>query len=285
MTDRRRHSNGRVAHAALLGQVEAELFVDGEDRQVVHPVATLWSEPGSRKQRELVFGEGFCLLEERDGFVFGYALRDDFAGYIDARALAPPKRPVTHVVSSRMAYGLGEPDFKTGTETLLLSLGAQVSVDSITGRWAEIVGPDKHLFVHAAHLRQVSAPETDPVAVAERFIGTPYVWGGNSALGIDCSGLVQAGCLACGLRCPGDSDMQEVELGENLPEDAPLRRGDLLFWKSHVAWVVNPGTLIHANAFHMAVAYEPLHDAIKRIEEQGDGPVTARKRLGGTTDV
>ena len=280
MTDRRRlHSNGRVADAGLLGQVEAELFVEGEDRQVIVPVTPILSEPEGKRERELVFGEGVRQLEERGGWVFGYALRDGYAGYIAAGDLALPKGPPNHVVQARMSYALGEPDFKAKTEHLALSLGAWVSVTGTEGRWAEILAPEGRMYVPAVHLRVARAVEADPVGVAERLVGTPYVWGGNSALGIDCSGLVQAGCLACGVACPGDSDMQEAELGEALPEDAPLQRGDLLFWKGHVAWVVDPETILHANAYHMAVAYEPLQDAIARIEAQGDGPVTPRKRL------
>ena len=286
MTDRRRlHSNGRVADAALVGRVEADRFVEGEDRQVIAPVTTLWAEPCGRREREVLFGQGFRLLEERDGFAFGYALRDGHAGYVEAEALAAPRHPVTHVVAARMTQALTAPDFKTGAERFLLSLGARVTVEGPErpeGRWSRIATPEGALFVPSVHLRAVDRPEEDPVAVAERLIGAPYVWGGNSALGIDCSGLVQAGCLACGMACPGDSDLQEAELGTPVPEEAPLRRGDLLFWKGHVGWVADPDTLLHANAHHMAVAYEPLHTAIDRIAEQGDGPVTARKRLGDT---
>ena len=282
MSDRRRlHSNGRVAHSSLLGQLEADLFTDGEDAQVVESVTTLWNEPGGRRERELVFGEGFRLLELRDGYVFGYALRDGFAGYIDASTLSDANRFPTHVVKTRMTYGLTSPDFKTSGEHFLLSIGAQVRVSAEEENWAQFAGPNGPLFVPAKHLRRLTDMETDPVAIAERLIGTPYVWGGNSALGIDCSGLVQMACLGCGINCPGDSDMQEAELGQSLIPDASLQRGDLLFWRGHVALVSDPETLIHANAFHMAVAYEPLQDAVKRIEAQGDGPLTARKRLGG----
>ncbi len=284
MTDRRRlHTNGRVAHAALLGKVEADRYVEGEDRQVICSVTPLLREPEGPKDRELVFGEEVCLLEEQDGYVFGYALRDGYAGYVASAALARPNRPATHVVKSRMTYALIEPDFKCGGEPVLLSLGARVSIVGADEKWAEITTSGSPLYSPANHLRPLNKPEFDPVTVAERLTGTPYVWGGNSALGIDCSGLIQAACLACGIPCPGDSDMQEAELGDHLPDGTPLRRGDLLFWKGHVAWVTDPDTLIHANAFHMAVAYEPIQDAINRIEAQGDGPVTARKRLKGPT--
>lgn len=280
MTDTRRlHANGRVAHAGLIGRVEAELFVEGEDRQVVVPVTTLWDRPGGKRERELLMGDGVCLLEERDGYVFGHALRDNHAGYIEAAHLAPPAQPVTHVVRARMTHALPEPDFKTRGSHQPLSLGARLAVTGITGRWAEVRIAGETRYIPAMHLRAVDSPETDPVTVAERLIGTPYVWGGNSALGIDCSGLVTSACMACDIPCPGDSDLQEAELGHPLPDKATLKRGDLLFWRGHVAWLSDPDTLIHANAYHMAVAHEPLHDAIARINAQGDGPVTARKRL------
>lgn len=133
--------------------------------------------------------------------------------------------------------------------------------------------------VPASHLNLGETVQPDPVEVAERLLGMPYLWGGNGAGGIDCSGLVQGSCRACGIACPGDSDMQAAELGEALPETAELCRGDLVFWKGHVAWVSGPDRILHANAHTMSVAHESLSGAIARIAAAGEGPVTGRRRL------
>ncbi len=137
-------------------------------------------------------------------------------------------------------------------------------------------------FVPRQHVRTSDTVATDPAAIAALFLGAPYLWGGNSHLGIDCSGLVQAACLACGIPCPADSDQQAEGVGTPLPEDTPLQRNDLIFWDGHVALVTDAMTLIHANAGHMAVVYESVSEAIVRIETQGDGKPTHFKRLPRT---
>ena len=264
--------NGRVAAAHLRGQVEAERFTKGEKRAVLVPVVDLLRVPGGRRERQVLAGQAVTVYDERDGWAFVQAAADGYVGYLPREALQPPIA-ATHRVSVRSTHAYPDADFKTH-ELEALSFGSLVQVIAEEGRFLETLRG----FVPRAHLAPLDVPASDPVALAEQFLGTPYLWGGNSGFGIDCSGLVQAACLACGIACPGDSDMQEAALGEALGDRAP-ERGDLLFWKGHVAWVADEETLLHANVHHMAVAREGLEDALARIEAQGGGAVTARKRL------
>ncbi|MGX0902176.1 cell wall-associated NlpC family hydrolase [Roseovarius sp. MBR-79] len=250
-------------------------------RLIAWPLVDLCRTPDGARDRQLLMGEAVEIASSSgltrgssSGWTAVRAARDGYEGFVPEAALTTGR--VTHRVAARATHLYPAPDIKA-RERAMLSLGARLEVIGQNGIFAET----PQGFVPLAHLAPLDAPESDPVAVAERLLGTPYLWGGNSSLGIDCSGLVQAGCLACAIPCPGDSGPQEAALGHPLPEDAPLRRGDLLFWRGHVAWVSEPGTLLHANAHHMAVAYEPVSQAITRITAQGGGPVTARRRFKG----
>ena len=261
--------SGRVAHVSLRGQVAAEAFVEGEPAALAVPLADLCAAPGGARDRQLLLGAAVTVLERRDGWAFVQAVADGYCGWLEAVALGPSESS-THVVAAA-THLYPAPDLKR-RETGRLSLNARVTVTGAEG--AFLSTPQG--WLPAVHLRPLGAPEADPVAVAERLIGTPYLWGGNSRDGIDCSGLVQAALWACGRDCPGDSDLQAA-LGRPLAEGERPARGDLAFWPGHVGWMVDAETLIHANAHHMAVAVEPLAVAAERIAAAGLGPPQLRR--------
>lgn len=267
-------ANGRVAALSLKGQVEAARFVEGWTRHVAAPVVALRHAPDGRRERELLRGAAVRVFEERDGWSFVQAAQDGYVGYLPGDALheaaAPDLRVCVRATHAYMRADLKSPDLMS------FSFGSRLRHIGQEGRFIQTDAG----YVPAQHLVPTDAVEADPVSVATLLLGAPYLWGGNSAFGIDCSGLVQAACLACGIACPGDSDMQAAELGPSVTDGSPPRRGDLLFWKGHVAWVAGPDTILHANAHHMAVAFEGLAEALARIEAQGGGPVTGHRRLG-----
>ena len=266
-------ANDHVAHESLRGTIDAPTYTSGTWRRVAVGVADILRAPNGTRNRQALFGERVLQLDDRDEFAFVQAEKDGYVGYVAAPNLTDDAL-ATHWVSNLGSHLYPEPDFKQH-QIDTLSFGARVTVVGTSNRFAET---DTGLFLPKAHLCPVAEKRPDIVATAELFLGTPYLWGGNSRDGIDCSGLVQTALNAAGIECPGDSDMQEA-LGGPIAAGTPLQRGDLLFWKGHVAIVVDGSRMIHANAHHMAVTYEDIDAAIARIEKQGDGPVTGRKRL------
>lgn len=270
MTDRRlTPANDRVALAGHA--TSGQKVVTPEAACVVVPVADLRAEPNGSRDRQLLMGASFDILERRQGWAFGIAARDGYVGYVDERQLGPSKA-ATHVVSVRATHGYPTDDFKAEAQASF-SFGSRLTIVDERRKFVEAEGG---FFVPKPHVRPIDRPFSDPVTMAQIFFGAPYLWGGNSTFGIDCSGLVQEALTACGITCPGDSDLQSA-LGSEA-NDA-YRRGDLLFWQGHVALCVDSDVLIHANAYHMAVQYEPIGKAISRIEAQGDGPLIAHRRL------
>ena len=266
-------SNGRVAAEHLRGIVEAEHYTKGALRRVAAPVTDLRRSPGGPRDRQLVMGDAVTVYDELEGHRFVQSAKDDYVGYISADSLTTAQDP-THWVAVPAGHAYPEPDMKSA-ELHPIYFGALITVTSHMPKFFETA---EGTYIPKPHLRPIDQRFRDPVTVAQMFFGAPYLWGGNTIAGIDCSGLVQAAHLACDIPCPGDSDMQAAALGTEIDPDAPQIRGDLLFWNGHVAIAVDDSTLIHANAHHMAVAYEPAEQAIKRIAAQGDGPVTARRR-------
>ncbi|GFE49224.1 hypothetical protein So717_09770 [Roseobacter cerasinus] len=253
--------------------LDPALITKEKAMQIAVPLTDLCRTPGGARDRQLLCGDAVTVLGQQDGWSLLRASKDGYCGYVQSAALSEAQDP-THHVTARSTHAYTAPDMKS-PERHSLSFGSRITALSESATFVETALG----HIPRQHLHRVHNIATDPVAIAELFLGTPYLWGGNSVWGIDCSGLVQAACLACGLPCPGDSDQQEDQLGAHLPPGSDYARNDLLFWKGHVAWVLTADTLLHANAGHMAVARESIDAAISRIAAQGDGPVTAHKRL------
>lgn len=266
-------ANAHVAAVYLKGQVEAPVYSKGEQARVAVPVVDLCRTPSGPRDRQLVLGEAVTVYDRRDGWAFVQAARDGYVGHLPEIALGPDFAP-THWIAVPASHAYTAADVKA-PEAKALVFGSMVQCVGETKRFRE-TGDSLH--IPKPHLWPIGKRYTDPVTVAQLHFAAPYLWGGNTIRGIDCSGLVQAALLSCGIDCPGDSDLQQA-VGEPLAPEAPPERGDLLFWHGHVALCVDSDTLIHANAHHMAVAYEPIGNAIARIEAQGDGTVTSRRRL------
>ncbi|MGB6231131.1 MAG: C40 family peptidase [Litorimonas sp.] len=249
-------------------------------RLVVSPFAPMVSEPNaqSAQKAELVHGQRFRVHARRGVWCYGQAVplletaRPGYVGWVMEEKLGPTGAAPTHAVSSVSAPIFSKPDFKSHI-VQSLPLGARVAVRSMSDAYAQI---GAGAWLHRLHLRPLAEPESDLVAIARCFLGQPYVWGGNGARGIDCSGLVQMSLDACGIDSPRDADMQEAALGR--PVARPQEPGDLLFWKGHVAMLTVPDRMIHANATHMAVVEEPLQPALERMGAEGL-PLRAVRRL------
>lgn len=275
MNDRRLTPfSGRLAAASLRGQVAAEAFTEGEPARILRPVVDLSPEPGALRDRQLIFGAAVTVIERRAGAAFVQAAADGYCGWVPAAALGAPAAP-THVVSAAATHVYREASIKRG-EVMALSLGARLAVLGADATFLRIAEG----FVPRPHARPLDPPETDPVAVAERLLGTPYLWGGNSREGIDCSGLVQVALALCGRACPADSDQQRGAFGPFLAAGTVPQRGDLFFWKGHVAMACDAEVLIHANGHTMSVAHEDISACLARIEAAGEGPFLGLKRPG-----
>lgn len=264
-----------LADARLRGKVEAARFVDGDIHEVVHAQAPLRREPrhDAALDTEALYGERVRVYEiDEEGWAWGQLEADNYVGYLPAAALARESAPATHRIAALRSHGFPAPDIKL-PPFVALPLGARIAATREDGSFAVT---DAGLYVPRQHLAAIDAKEHDPVAVAERFLGTPYLWGGKTTQGIDCSGLVQVAMNAAGRPCPRDSNMQEQTVGTAVTLDA-LARGDLVFWKGHVAIARDKDTILHANAFHMAVAIETVAAAVARIGAAG-GPVTGVRR-------
>ncbi len=283
LPDPRRHAYREgLAAVSLKDHVKAARYVEGEHRQLTVPVLPVRREPraDATLDTEALFGETLTVFDENEGWAWVQLARDRYVGYMPSEGLARAVTTATHRVAALRTYLYPRPDIKS-PPLVLLSLNALLAAAAEEGRFLAL---ENGGFVVADHARKLDMPATDFVAVAQSFLGTPYLWGGRTSLGIDCSGLVQLASEAAGLAAPRDTDMQAAELGRPIDwlGGAALARGDLVFWEGHVGIMASGSELLHASAHHMAVVVEPFAVAKARIAATG-GDILGVRRLSRVT--
>ena len=251
-----------LAAAHLEGVVVAERFIEGVPCQLRTGFATVKAQPDfeARQTTQALFGETVTVYEEHDGWVWGQIETDGYVGYLRLDTLWGETPEPTHRVSAIRTFLFPEPDLKSPTLDVL-SLTSRVAVAGETNGFAEL---EQGGWVFMKHLAGLADVAPDHVATASRLIGVPYLWGGKTSMGLDCSGLVQIALNAAGLSVPRDSDQQAKAIGEAVADFGDLRRGDIVFFPGHVGIMTGPERLLHANAFHMMVTEEPLADVVAR---------------------
>ena len=267
-----------LAARHLQGKVKAGRFVEGEEFEISDAIAPMREGPSADAMllTQALKGERATIYDRNsEGFAWGQLNGDGYVGWLPDRALTPPVSKPTHKITSLRTLAFPGPSIKLPpAETLVL--GDLVTVIREDGPFAVT---REGWYLPGQHVGAIDSYEEDFVAVAERFVGTPYLWGGKSSFGLDCSGLVQVSLSAAGVRCPRDSDMQENSVGKMLgaAESSNLKRGDLIFWQGHVAIARDGESIVHANAHHMATVIENASGAIARIKSAGSEITTIRR--------
>jgi hypothetical protein len=264
-----------LASASLQDRVRAPRYAEPEYRQIAAPSAPVRVAPrfDAALATEALSGEIVGAYDFREGWAWVQLRGDGYVGYVPVDCLSAMVEENTHRVSARLTYLYPAPDMKKPPITKLSFSSTVFPIGRPEGRFVEL---SRGGFVFTDHLVGIRERAKDFVRVAERFVGVPYLWGGKTSLGIDCSGLVQISLQAAGVPCLRDSDMQMATAGE--PQDPKnidaIQRGDLLFWKGHVAVAQSPDWIIHASGHHMEVVVEPIRRALERTAET-DGPLLA----------
>ncbi len=270
-----------LADQRLETEITAQRFVQGEKRRVNTAIAGLFKENNkkSERQTECLFGEELLIFEQGETMSWGQSLKDGYVGYIDTKVLCTSTIKQTHVVSVPRTFKYLQADLH-GPIEFPLSMGSKVSVaDEIEIRDTQYSILENGTAIITNHLSPIGRVYEDYVTVAETFIRTPYLWGGVSGFGIDCSGLIQLSMMMTGQIVLRDTDMQQKTIGKLLTDTDKLQRGDLIFWKGHVAIMVDHENIIHASGFSMDVMIEPLEQAITRIAKKNQYPIAKRRPI------
>ena len=257
-----------LAASYLRDKVKVKNYSEAIRHQIMLPVIPIHKDPfaASGLETQLVFGTYFDVYDIVSGWAWGQEVVETgngYVGYVPKMALSLPVFEPDHRIIAMRAPLFLRPDLKSAIRNLL-PINAHIALGEVDGDYYKILDQG---YVHKKHIVEIDKKGGDFVSVAEQFIGLPYIWGGASPDGVDCSGLVQIALRAVGKDAPRDADMQERALGEKIDKGAELKRGDLVFWQGHVGIMKDSQTLLHANAFHMLTAQESLQDAISRIGE------------------
>lgn len=266
---------GDLADFSLAGILFAPHYAKAEAMHCMGAAAFV-RETGSHDARassQLLPGETFHLLDVTGEWAWGFCDHDGYVGYVERAALGVGALIATHRVTARSAPLFATADIKSPVQ------GYLPAGSRIFGAVADNFLMTDAGAIHSRHVMPLTQDKTDWVAAAERQIGQPYVWGGRGAGGIDCSGLIQLALGQAGIKVPRDSDLQREGIGDPLPADAPLQRGDLVFFPGHVGIMLDAANMLHANAFWMTTLVEPLADVIARLKPEHDEPVLARRRV------
>ena len=271
-----------LADIALRGKVEAARFVAGEKRVVTDAVLDLKDHPGagSPTGTQALLGETVILFDEADGLAWIQLDDDRYVGYVHSGGLGPTGPDPSHIVTVPRTFIYEDADLRSPVRNAC-SMGSRVTpVEAQTTRGTDYLVLEGGGAVIAGHVAPLPAAAPDYVAMAALFLQTPYLWGGTSGFGLDCSGLVRLAMAMCGKIVPRDTDMQAAGLGAEIdpgPDYAGLQRGDLVFWKGHVAIAEDNKMAIHASGHSMQVVREPIHDTIDRIARLYGSPTCVRR--------
>ena len=236
--------------------------------EVHRAAAPLRTQPGADAalDTELLRGERIRIHEFHQGWGWGQAETDGYEGYVPKDALQKAAARPTCRVKTLATRLYRRPEAVAGSETVAW-FGSRIALGD--ARAEGFLETADGLWVPTDHVAPLETPEADYIAAARRFEGVPYLFGGRTPAGLDCSALVQLVLQAAGMACPRNTGPQRETLGRPVAGNAAPRRGDLAFWKGHVGLFVDPATLLHANAHHMAVALEPFAEAVRRIGAAG----------------